>query len=1652
MIKNVLFLIFFSFYSLIASEPDIQIISQSSNSLRLKITFPETRLIKVDNNVSQKHSTYLSMDGLSLLEEEGYPRVPYLTKMFSLATKRVSYKILDLERETVSVTNYLFNIKSHQNADPSNTISTKNKNIIDISSHGLFRDVPVFTLNIFPVKINSSGNVAEVIRSITVEITSTATKEKTQISAGNYSPKDKSVFKKLLLNGETVSYKVDQPLLKSVITNQRYQSGRYKLLLKETGLYKITYADLLNADYPVDQVDTRKLHLTNRGQEIPIYFKGGEDGIFDPGEYFEFWGEKNEKTFVDKYPDVYNDPYTDINVYWLEEGTTSGLRMTEESGALIVTDRSKFIVPFSYTENVHFEENNTFHRFGNVNIDSLSYSMDHWFYDRGITAVGSRAYETIIPWPYKTLSTRSVFIKAMMRGLSIKSAYNPIVNHRVDIWLNDRLAATSGSWQNQDYHLLTNEDGTGLSQADISHGENQFRIVMDQTGVTDITLLNWFEISYQRMYRAYQNEIFFRNQENLPENFVIQFEIDGFNHPDIDLYKLGISKIVSGRISRITADDELTSYQIAFQDDIFYPDIEYVALTEDKKKKPLDIIPDEPWLPDEVQSSLTDLTNSADYLIITDDLFYQNCLQLKSYREGFGLQIEIVKVQDIYDEFNYGIKSPLAIKDFLSYAFENWDPAHRLLYVNLVGDASYDYKNGDFVPTFLFETEKYGAAASDFQYALVSGRDNTPDLIIGRLPVSNNSEFEAYFNKLVAYEDPSNIGEWRNRGLFISGNDAATMEQFTGLPAFRAQNQRLISMKAPDGFFTRKLNTVEDTLIQGGDPNFGSTPTLIDYFDDGVALINFLGHGGGGIWADVSLFNSSDIERLNNGSRLPFIKSMTCFTGAFESASINGIAEQLIVTPDKGAIGILAASGLGWLHNDFAVGWTLTEFLLERGMTVGESVLFTKIFYLNNNIYVTELFDSTIPSYYNLKLSMANHYNLLGDPYVSISNPENNLQVSVDNSIPTPGDTINVTIKTPFFSGSGRVELCNEAHEPLEEKFLVFNTSQTVVDFLIPQELENQLAYVKAYAINSTGDQDGRGVANLAINKALLDSIVVSPKSPSIGDELYFSAYITSPIALQRVRIKKLKGPTGQYMTFDLDQVNDTLWTSTSAFGPYLFSDTVYFDVQMDDIDGMSYLSRRNKLIIKDPRPDIRISDQGVSIGGTEQIELALTIENMSDSTLQQITIDLFVDSPGSGQEPFYAEQINLNARQKRSVSVVIDQALIQSARPFFAVIDRENTIEERNEENNIQSVLFPANLFNIPQTVGTTYDGVNNDTLNLDHSIRYHLPPQGLSASSVFSFNSETNNDLLSLEEQPGLSYVPLAGLSDPVSVNLQFGNPLANQIKEAFIEFRVDSSLIDSISLQAVSICRFVSNLNRWIAVNTTIQGDKISSILNQPGKYALFKIEDITKPVIEITVNGRVLHNNMLVPLNPSLAFIIQDENGIDLTSGFNVHIDNQRLTGEELNIPDSVQNANSVALIAKPKLSAGEHTILVEVTDVFGNTLEKSLSFKVSESFDLQIFGNYPNPFEDFTVISFLILANNVLDDFSIKIYTVSGRQIREIKNPQGSDEIWDPGYHEIEWDGRDQNGALVANGVYFARIRATLSDDSYEETLKLAKLR
>ena len=126
---------------------------------------------------------------------------------------------------------------------------------------------------------------------------------------------------------------------------------------------------------------------------------------------------------------------------------------------------------------------------------------------------------------------------------------------------------------------------------------------------------------------------------------------------------------------------------------------------------------------------------------------------------------------------------------------------------------------------------------------------------------------------------------------------------------------------------------------------------------------------------------------------------------------------------------------------------------------------------------------------------------------------------------------------------------------------------------------------------------------------------------------------------------------------------------------------------------------------------------------------------------------------------------------------------------------------------------------------------------------------------------------------------------------------------------------------------------------------------------------------------------------------------------------------------------------------------------------GNFSNKEVAFKVSAEFNIEVYGNYPNPFNEQTVISYFVNSDNPIDKLSVKIYTTSGRLIRskpldidESLYSVASDPFLAPSFHELIWKGDDDKGKQVANGVYYAIIKGTYEGKTVTKTLKIARLR
>ncbi len=1629
-------------------KTEFNLISSDKNSITLEIVFDEPVLQRVTGESGDQ--VVFSMPGAAQVLESGHPVVPYFTRFFTLPAGQVSVKILESERENKRFPgNYrVFPLPAATNTQ---TPAVRLHGPVEVTKQGIFRGVALFTLDVFPVNVNQQKKSIEYFKRLRVKIEQSENSKFTVIQSSR-SSREISHLKNILLNPQQAGYRIQQAQ-GSQQTNsfQPFKEGRFKIIVDEDGLYRITYDELVEAGFPLSNTDKQKIRMLNRGIEVPIYIGKSKRGRFVPGDYIEFWGEKKLADPNPEYPDVYNDPFTSKNVYWLEIGTQNGLRMVDESGALAETQPGSYITPFAFTDRVHFEKDNTFIHFGqpSARVNSPGFTLDHWFYDAGISAVGLRNYTFPLAWPLKT-GQNSVLVKVMMRGVSYGSEFNPLFEHQVEIWVNDVKLGISSDWDNQEINVITNHNGLPLPQSSLQHGENQLRVTLDQAGVTDVVALNWFEIEYQRMYRAESDFIKFRKQEGIPEQYITQFEIDGFSQPNIEVYKLGSSKIMNARLDEYTDQENFTSFRVSFQDHVVDESTEYIALTPSQKKSVLAIIPDKPWKPDTPAASLFNTSNKAEYLIITNELLYETALEYQAYREAGGLSVATVKVEDIYDEFNYGIISPLAIKDFLRYAYQAWDQTAPLYYVLLAGDASLNYRsNDDHVPTFLFETFKYGAAASDFLFSLVDGDDYIPDLVIGRIPARNNSELTNYLDKLMAYEAQEDPGPWRNTALFISGNDAGTTEIGSNLPAFRAQNQRLITFHTPRGYFARKLNTIRDTSIPGFDPNFGSTTDLINYFDDGVSFINFFGHGGGAIWADVQLFNLNDVDRLNNGTRLPFIKSMTCFTGAFESQNRLGLAEKLITVENKGAIGVFASSGLGWLHNDFAIGWTLTDYLFEENLNVGEAVTLTKIFYLNNNLYVAESFNMGIPSYYLLNESMVNQYNLLGDPYVRLTVAPIKTQLLPDKAQASVGDTVVVEIVAPFENGSGVVELTAENHDKLSEQLFVLNNSRSTVQFTIPSEADSQVVYLKSYISNET--QESRGFSQVGIRKALVDSVVSTPAEPVVNEAIDFKVMVDGSEVIDSVYID-IRNDTGTLFHLNLVKITVRQFETSVPFSGFTAEGIKFYDVILITADGKRFEYKRRYIEILDPRPDLQVENGSFIAGGSEAFELNVTVENTGKKQSVQSVIEFFRDAFNEQSIPFASTALEISPREKQVIKITLQNTDVKPGARYYAVLDRQNSVDEKNEKNNIDSSLVLENIYLLSTDLGSSLAGSTNDTLTLANFGKLYAAPASVSANSVLKLNYENLRGSRLETTQDDFVYLPFAPGNDSVYIELRMMNPAAMLQQPVHLELNIDGSGLQPADLPFVKLCMFNSKLESWQQVSSFATGNSIIAELQQLGRFAVFLVQDRKAPDIEVAADGRNLRENMLISRTPELAFIMQDKNGVDYKGHFAVLIDGDSLTQDVLSLPDSLENSQTVTVLATPQLKSGRHTLIVTSADNSGNYSQKTVSFIVSSGFRLNVYGNYPNPFDDITTISYFIDTSTPLNEMSIKIYTVSGRLIRTLDMAFQDPGYKNPDYHEVDWDGTDDDGNPVANGVYFAIVKGVYEGKTEEKTLKIAKLK
>ncbi len=187
----------------------------------------------------------------------------------------------------------------------------------------------------------------------------------------------------------------------------------------------------------------------------------------------------------------------------------------------------------------------------------------------------------------------------------------------------------------------------------------------------------------------------------------------------------------------------------------------------------------------------------------------------------------------------------------------------------------------------------------------------------------------------------------------------------------------------------------------------------------------------------------------------------------------------------------------------------------------------------------------------------------------------------------------------------------------------------------------------------------------------------------------------------------------------------------------------------------------------------------------------------------------------------------------------------------------------------------------------------------------------------------------------------------------------------------------------------------------------------------------------------------HPEIVINLQYPAWFFVQD------TSSIHFYLDGMEYySGDIINSFDTVNRIATYKIT--PLLNDGDHLLQITGKSRLGNIdPEASVErfFVVNDQLNLLDVYNYPNPFSDHTVFTFRL--SQLPEKLEIKIFTISGRLIKTIERNSAQLNL---DFNRIAWDGKDEDGDIVASGVYLYKMILHKSGESVSVTQKLAVVR
>ncbi len=768
----------------------------------------------------------------------------------------------------------------------------------------------------------------------------------------------------------------------SPVTSSVLASGKWKKMsVTESGIYKLTYDDVVNMGLNPDNVQVYGYGGKLLGEnfstavyiddlpEVAVWKVTGSDDVFNKGDYLLFYAQgpvswyQSGSAFLRQL-----NPYSNKAYYFVGE-RAGGSRIADTYQNTLSPTRT--VNSYTHIE-LHEEER------VNMNESVFGEGTGRELYGEDMHASTSRMFEFSIP-DVDTDQYASVTVEAAAFNTRTSYGYVTVNNNLITT-----LAFSGIQGGPDNYRSGTSSRRTAGFIPSSGVQSVRFDFEGNGSSSTPRAFLNYIILTVRRKLTYSGKPFLFRDPQSVTAGGVAQFSIQ---NADASTAVFDVTDPLSMRMMKGSLNG--TTFTFSAPSSTLR---EYACVNlSGNMPKPI------------LEGSVPNQNLHAfqpDMVIITPDAFKIQAQRLaQAHQELDNISVLVVTPEQVYNEFSSGTPDATAYRRMMKHYYDKATTEEALPdYLLLFGGGVYDnrlntavfkgkakknwlltYQSQESLDgTDSYTTDDYFGFLDDTEGADFSF--DKLDIGIGRFPINSEEQAKATVDKTIRYMKNNKPGPWKNRVLFMAddGDNNLHLEQAEELASTidNAYPQYMVNRIYVDAY-KRVAGT---TGVRVPDAN----KQLDELLDMGLLLLNYTGHSSMTEWAEEKLMTQSLAKSMTNAC-LPLWITASCDYSRFDTPDESG-GESAFLNPTGGAIGLFSTSRIVYADKNLKLNDRLIREMFKKGNGQAKT--------LGNIMRQAKSSDNMLGDLNKL------NFILLGDPALRLSTPGYTATITRINDIP----------------------------------------------------------------------------------------------------------------------------------------------------------------------------------------------------------------------------------------------------------------------------------------------------------------------------------------------------------------------------------------------------------------------------------------------------------------------------------------------------------------------------------------------------------------------------------------------------------------------------------------------------------------------------